>query len=509
MPLQDKKSIYQILGCLIKKPSLLLDKEKYTLTPEDFPEKFHRIIFSAINNLFLSGAEVIDEIIIDNYLSNYDSQYIIFNDSANKGIEYIQTATEIANLSNFDYNYLNIKKFSLLRELDEQGFNVNFIYNDNLTNNVEKEKMQLLFDSYSLEDILNVFERKQIELKQKYLNSFVSYSQHIGKGLGALKEKLKVEPDIGAPLYSNILNTITRGMRLKKFYMRSAPTGIGKTRLSLGDSANLACDRIYDIKAKKWVTNGTSEPVLFITTELDIDEIQTPLIAFISGVSEDKILENKYTKEEEARMDYAIKVLEESNLWVEYIPDFNIEDIETIIKKYIIINKVKYVFFDYIHTSLKLLEEIGKQTRGMKLREDNILLMFSDRLKKICNAYGISFFSATQVNGEYKNAKDADQNLLRGAKAIADKIDVGIVALEPTKADLKALSPILQKGFYPIPNLVYHIYKNRRGKLVRVKLWIYFDAGTCRTTDLFLTDKDYKLVPVEALKIELYDEKTS
>ena len=81
---------------------------------------------------------------------------------------------------------------------------------------------------------------------------------------------------------------------------------------------------------------------------------------------------------------------------------------------------VKYVFHDYIHTSMKILEEITRRSGGIKLREDNVLFMLSTRLKDLCNKYGIFIMSATQLNGDWKDAKIPDQNLLRGAKAIAD-----------------------------------------------------------------------------------------
>ena len=57
---------------------------------------------------------------------------------------------------------------------------------------------------------------------------------------------------------------------------------------------------------------------------------------------------------------------------------------------------------DYIHTSIKILEEITRRSGGVKLREDNILFMLSTRLKDICNQYGIFIMSATQLNGEKK-----------------------------------------------------------------------------------------------------------
>lgn len=71
---------------------------------------------------------------------------------------------------------------------------------------------------------------------------------------------------------------------------------------------------------------------------------------------------------------------------------------------------------------MKILEEITKRSGGVKLREDNILFMISIRLKDLCNELGVFIMSATQLNGDSKDAKldQVNQNLLRGAKSIAD-----------------------------------------------------------------------------------------
>lgn len=69
---------------------------------------------------------------------------------------------------------------------------------------------------------------------------------------------------------------------------------------------------------------------------------------------------------------------------------------------------------------MKILEEITRRSGGVKLREDNILFMLSVKLKDLCNQYGIFIMSATQLNGGYVDSETPDQNLLRGAKSIAD-----------------------------------------------------------------------------------------
>lgn len=88
------------------------------------------------------------------------------------------------------------------------------------------------------------------------------------------------------------------------------------------------------------------------------------------------------------------------------------------------------------------------------------------------------------------------------SKAIADRIDVGYILLPPSKTELEAVKPILQNGIYAKPNMIYHLYKCRRGKITRVKVWLHVNLGNCRTKDLFVTTFDNELIPVDALTIE-------
>ena len=88
------------------------------------------------------------------------------------------------------------------------------------------------------------------------------------------------------------------------------------------------------------------------------------------------------------------------------------------------------------------------------------------------------------------------------SKAIADRIDVGYILLPPSKTELEAVKPILQNGIYAKPNMIYHLYKCRRGKITRVKVWLHVNLGNCRAKDLFVTTFDNELIPVDALTIE-------
>ena len=174
------------------------------------------------------------------------------------------------------------------------------------------------------------------------------------------------------------------------------------TRSMIADACYIACDELYDSNSGKWIKNGTKEPTIFIATEQDLNEIQTMMLAFLSDVNEEHIVTGKYEEGELDRVIYAGKLIQNCPLYVQQLPDFSLQDIENVIKRGIRDHDVKYIFLDYIHSSMKILSEITSKTGVKGLREDNILFMMSIRLKDLCNQYGVFIMSATQLNSKKK-----------------------------------------------------------------------------------------------------------
>lgn len=489
----DKTTMLQVLGCLMKNPSLLENKQ-YKLDVDDFGDSFHKIIFGTIVNLKLQGAHNITITDIDNYLSARPHHHKTFIQG--KGTDFLATAFNISNVENFDYYYNRLKKMSVLRAMTQLGIDVTFIYNPNTLDLEEKHKQEQWLDDHTVEDIVKIVDEKLATLKANYVFETASMSSKAGDGLEELIYNLQENPEIGVPLFGGgIINTVTRGARLKKFYLRSAPTGIGKTRLSVADAGYIACRKIYNIHKQEWEDTGFSEPTVFITTELELQEIQTMLLAFVSGVQEENILNGDYrTQEDMDRVLEAANIIKESPLWIEHIPDFSLEDIETIIMKHVQKHNAKYIFFDYIHTSLKILEEITTKANGVRLREDVVLLMMATRLKDICNEHGVFIMSATQLNGDWMAADIANQNLLRGSKAIADKIDLGMIVLPVEEDEVDKLNNIIAENGMVVPNMKICVYKNRRGRYKDIIIWCNADLGICRINPLFITDNYFKLI---------------
>ena len=129
--------------------------------------------------------------------------------------------------------------------------------------------------------------------------------------------------------------------------------------------------------------------------------------------------------------------------------------------------------------------------------------MIGVRLKDLANQYEIFILTATQLNGNYQDAKEYDQNLLRGAKSLGDKIDCGMILLKATPTDLEALKSILIKQGVETPDMKISVYKNRRGRYRDILLWCKSDRGTCRINPLFVTDYQFELLDIPNIKIKV------
>lgn len=492
--LSDKNAIMQIIGGLMKSPFLLNDG-KYIFTKNDFDLPLARNIYIAITKMvFDERLESITVVDIDNYFQQNETSYDNFKKQ--NGIQYLNDCLEVSNLNNFDYYYNRVKKLSALRALKADGFDISKIYNENEIDVVKEKIQQEKLNQMTLEDIFEVFTKNINDLQYDYICKDDSEEGFISTGITNLFEELQQNPEIGVPLQGKIYNTVVRGARQKKYYLISGSTGSGKSRQMIGHACTIAFPEKYDTKKNKWIVTGKGEKVLFFGTEMEKDETQTMILAHISGINEDKILNNYYeTPEEKQRIYDAIKVMEhyQENFIFVRVGDPSIGQIKSLIRKEVLKYDIKYVFYDYIFSSPGLLTEY----KNLNLREDVILTLLSTALKDLANELNVFIMSGTQLNGNWQDFKGLrNQNLIRGSKGIVDKIDVGGISLPVTQEEHEVIDVLARKLGKDLPTQVQDIYKVRRGKYNRVRIWSKVDLGTCRTEDLFLTDAEGNEIPI-------------
>ena len=237
--LVDKRAYLQVFGCLLQDSSLIDDIDR-PLDRTDFnTEDFYELLFVAIYNLHVQGVVNIDEFAIDSYLSNFKEQYKIFQD--NNGLDYLSSAREMSDISNYEYNYHRVRKYGLLRYYEKQGLDTRFIYDSTITDTNKAEAEQNKFDSYTEQDIVEMVEATfVINPSMKYCSNSLSTDIQAADGMKELVAGLMEVPDVGLALNNEGLNTVSRGARLGCLFMRSCPQGGGKTRMATGDACKIA-----------------------------------------------------------------------------------------------------------------------------------------------------------------------------------------------------------------------------------------------------------------------------
>lgn len=486
----DKKIILQLFGCLMQTPTLLSQSDKYNLVPEDFNTSFERYIFASIYNLYINGAESIMPQDIDAYLSDKPNCYSIFEKE--KGVMFLQDALDLSQIENFDYYYKKFKKFKLIEDLKLMGYSTNKLYCENLIL-PEAEKINERFEQSTLKDILDKVLYDISGLEEKYKVNQENKSYKISEGIKDLVKGYEETPDIGSRLQGKIFNTVVRGARLGKYYVRSLGSGVGKTRRMIGDACQLAFPYRFNSQTNKWEITGSCEKCVYFATEQELEEIQSLILAYLTDINEEIILEGQYTEELRIRLSQAVDIIEKygDNIIVVHMPDPTIEQVRAKVRYHFFHDNVQHLFYDYIFSSPGLLNEY----RDLKIREDVILNIFSTALKNLAVELNMFVMTATQLNdvnsdaGKRKEIKN--QSLIRGSKAIIDKADVGCIGTTVSSDEIEMLlSCKIQYNI--VPNQVLDVYKIRRGRYNGVRIWSYFDLGTCRLTDLFVTDPRYQ-----------------
>ena len=491
--LYDSQTANLLLGALMNDPTLFLNN-KYKLNKDDFkPNRFHRILYVAAENVAKQGVEEITEVEIGAFMSAYPKQLEVLRN--NNFIDFIQSIKKLSNSENVEYYWSTVRKYSILRKLKEKNYPIDKIYNES-----DSSK----FNMMTLDEIIQYFEGGIAEIAKEYRTSKRLVEYRAGSNFENNKETFKKSPLIGESFQSPYLNSICRGMY--GFVLRSGNSGSGKTTMSVGDLCKMCATDYYDYK-NGWVKNKSRCGAgLFINSEMDLEkELEPMFISWISGVKRDHIIDGRYEKGEEERVSIAGKILYNSEIFLVDDPDFTIQSLTSTIQDYALNKHIKVCCFDYVASNTYVQSEVSSRTK-VPQREDMILLAETDALKQISRKTGVSVLSGTQLNTMDNNITTVTPSLLMGGAGQVRKVDACLIIVPPTKKELELTKGYARhKGFTDSlePNFVSHVVKGRANKYGKnIKVFQYVDLSTARTTDLFVTDKDNNLIKVEKLIIE-------
>ena len=494
----DKSSIQQIVGCLMQRPQLLSEVDKYSLTITDFSTRFERYIYSAICGLYNQGVAKIEPIDVANFLEADTTAKKTFENG--NGIEYLQDVIDFSNVDNFGYYYNRLKKINLLRDLKKDGFDTSAFYEEDLTN-PKADEINSRFEELTVKDICDGLKKKLIHRESEYVQTGEVEVESAVLGMREFVKELNETISVGLPIQGHIYNKVLSGSEKGALTIRSGSSGLGKTRQAVGDACYLAYPIRYNSITREWEQKGSCEKVLFIVTEQTFAQVRKMILAYLSDINDSRFKLGHFTKEEEERLDKAIGIMEQfaDNLTLIKIPNPTIELVKTMVRENCLTKDIGYVFYDYIFIGPALLNEF----RGFTLRNDEVLLMFATALKDLAVELNVAMFTSTQVNASADDNKNIrNEASLAGGRSTINKADNGAIMARPSNEELESLQELTDR--YGTPNVVTDIFKARSGEWTQVRIWSQVNLGTMKKKDLFITDS--RLEPIDGFfEDDLYE----
>ena len=481
MSVYDSQAARLCLGAMLIKPSFALS-DKFPLTKQDFePQIFHLRLYQAITALAKRGAQSISAMDCYTLCQNNAEVKRVFDD--NSLTDFIDTIKQIVSVDNFELYWTGVRKATLLREYAKAGFDISRFEG-------EPEK-------HGIQEILDYYDGLAINIRKQFYQDKSMHELRAGDGFEEIKERFKTEPAFGATTFSRYLNTAARGWQQGQLTMHGAVSGSGKTGVALYNAALVACPELWDDDAGCYMPNPCYQhkAALFIQYELNDQEELTPkLIGSISGVPTYHLLNGNYDDGEEERVDKAIEILHNSNIYFVTMPSFTNDKLKACIKEYATLHDVGYVVFDYVSQQSTVSSDIAKKN-GVATRSDQVLSDIVSNLKDIAVENNVAILTFCQTNANVNNQEILDAGCLAGSRAMQDKLDVGGIIMPLRRQEKEVADMMIENASYQgeHPNRIVHLFKVRFGNQIQhLKIWGKLDLNTGRWTDCWCTDADNK-----------------
>lgn len=199
-----------------------------------------------------------------------------------------------------------------------------------------------------------------------------------------------------------IFDSIVQGLQPGRLYILGARTGVGKSIWCLNLVKSLAIDQ--DI------------PVLYISTEQTQRDEISRLVSIVAEVPEHYINNGTFIQANDfpERVDEAQDKIKGAPIFFSHDPMFSPEKLYRTIKKYVLIEKVQAVFFDYIRIPVN---KVGSSDKWALVGD------LAYGLKAIASDLNVPIISAVQVNRDGSEAFKATGEMDGSYFALSDMIE--------------------------------------------------------------------------------------
>jgi len=370
----------------LNEPSKVIEAVNEGIKPEMFASESHKFIFMAMAHLIDQGARP-DPVGIMNVYTSEEAKKSMEEAGGTGYIEMLtlqNTATPIQILAG------HIKQAAARREVYDQA---------------ERTRQLALKDSESdLNSFLGRVENdyRDIAIEYQVAQGVVKLGDNLGD---RLNERLKNPKSvIGLKTGWKHFDLASRGLVDGELTIVGARSKVGKSTVILNWCRKIACEDLV--------------PTLYIDTEMYDHEQEDKLLSMISGVPHREIESGYFgrdtyygtAKEKITKIQTAMPVIKNAPFYHIYMPNFTLEKISALVRKYQIEKGIQLVCFDYI--------KIPSSGSAGGDKEYQALGQLTSGLKDLAGQLQLPIISAVQLNRSAVGNDKMDEASVGGSDRI-------------------------------------------------------------------------------------------
>jgi replicative DNA helicase len=286
MALFDAESEQTVLGSILQSPDIFIDISQIVY-PEDFYFETHRLIFTAIFELFDQQKKP-DTMLVISELKNKNLLEKIGNKSAILQIAQMSSPIAAPTFAR------RVRELALRRRL---------------LNEIKDIESNVQNTGTELNDILSKTEKSIVSISDRHTAYNVIHVREIQKEFSEFLDRLKAAKGgiTGTPSGFTRLDQLTTGFKGGQLVVLAARPGAGKTTFALNIAQNVA--------------TRANKPVLFFSLEMTRLELLLRLVCADAFLDSAKIQKGYFNDNERKKITNSILKMQSSDIYIDDSPD--------------------------------------------------------------------------------------------------------------------------------------------------------------------------------------------
>ena len=203
-----------LVGSIYKKPDLLIEYGQYIKSKYDFADEATRFFYNSAEIIYETRSQVFNKTTVSTFMAEDPERLTTYKKYG--GWKPIEEWMKLAIVDDFKNYYEILKKYSLLREYNRNGYDVSKI--------MSHKK----FEIFTASDIYKLIRGKVDRIQTVIMDN--SESEILNSGVSELIDECMDTPDMGLPMPYPILNDLFRGLKTESLMSVGMLSNAGKTR---------------------------------------------------------------------------------------------------------------------------------------------------------------------------------------------------------------------------------------------------------------------------------------